>query len=259
MLSIRRGLSRVRSTRSGTGQSQSSAAPLTRAEDETLTPVASQIEGSVTLGREWSIDIIGLPHNAVRKELHGLRIVAAHTENVPEQTRREHLAWTEWLAKLVEWTLGVEEQVLYPWICAGGVVLPESLSPTRRAVRIGRVKQAMHEILSAIANSRDPSHAVNRFADVVFTHFAICESVVPQLVRSIYTGPEKPQVLAAIALPLSYHRPELFALLARGYNEESTRASFTKAYGPRRLDMVHRMKVFDKTHAHIVEKLGKPL
>jgi Hemerythrin HHE cation binding domain len=189
--------------------------------------------GFVTLGRDWALDVVGLPHNAVRRELRGLSCVVQTVESAAASVRSAAREWFWWVAQFIECVFAVEEKIIFPWLAQGGAALPGAMSTTRRAVRCGRARALCAAVDDALRRGVGVRAAADRLANVVLSHFGAVESVIPQLARAAYDPSAKERVIRAMATSLADAGPEMFVLLARGFNDDSLRARFIRVYGRR--------------------------
>lgn len=194
--------------------------------------------GCVTLGRDWAMDIIGLPHNAVRRELRGLYCIAYKlaseqgSGSVGELGKAKE--WFGWLEEFIESVFALQEEHLFGWLATGNAALPESMSPTRRAVRQGRARAMCAVVSEALTTGEGFKPAVDRLANVILSFFAAVESTIPQLMRAKFDESAKGQVVHSYATGLAASTPEMFMLLARGFDDDDLQKRFIAAYGPAR-------------------------
>jgi Hemerythrin HHE cation binding domain len=198
------------------------------------TPFEDISLGFVPLGRDWAMDVVGLPHNAARRELRGLYYCLASIERGDEAVLADARRWFAYLAEFIECVFAMEEGIVFPWLAHGGATLPESMSSTRRAVKCGRTRAICQRVDSALEAGVNVRATVDRLANVVLSHFATVESVVPQLMRSVFDASEKEHVVEVMAASLAKSKPEMFLLLARGFNDDLLQGKFLRVYGRER-------------------------
>lgn len=187
--------------------------------------------GFVPLGRDWALDIVGLPHNAIRRELRGLYCFVEGAEVASPDALACAREWFAWLAEFIECVFALENKVVFEWLRIGGAKLPETMSVTRRAVRSGRARAMCTVVDESLQSGIGVRSAVDRLSNVLLGHFAAVESIIPQLARGVSGKEMKGRVVQAMATPLAHAKPEMFMLLARGFDDDSLQRRFISAYG----------------------------
>lgn len=210
--------------------------------------------GTVPLGKDWALDIVGLPHNAARREIKGLYYCLDGIENGNGAIRSEARVWFAWFADFIECVFAMEEGVTFAWLRQAGADLPEVMSTTRRAVKCGRARAICKEIDEALQSSGRIRAMVDRLANVVLSHFGMVESVVPQVLRSVFEASARNHAIEVMASSLAKTRPELFMLLARGFDDDILQQNFVRVYGRKadRVAFMNRVMQFEKRHIAIV-------
>lgn len=217
-------------------------------DQESSTPVEQQPFAScgVILGRDWALDIVGLPHNAVRRELRGLNCIIIRLPSGQCEENSEAKAWFVWVVELIEYVFALQEQHIFARLAEVNATLPESLSTTRRAVRHGRARSMCAAVNEALTTGDGIRSAVNRLENVVLSYFAAIESTIPQLLRSKLEESAKSDIVRAYSVPLARTNAELFMLVARGFNDDDLQCRFIAAYGPARQEYAAFRSRIDK-------------
>jgi hypothetical protein len=158
--------------------SYSSAAPLVP-----LVPL-------VPLGRDWSIDLVALPCNAVRREIGGLLRMLPHLESGSASILdvAEARWWLRVLADFFAAVNGMLEAVIFRWLTAGGAPAPGGLSAMRRAVSRGRARDLFAVVDNAMSAPNDGPElraGVDRLVNVLLGYLSSVESVVPQIAKTL--------------------------------------------------------------------------
>lgn len=213
--------------------------------------------GFVPLGKDWALDIVGLPHNAARREIKGLYYSMAGIEKGDPAVLAMAREWFAWVADFIEDVFAIEEIVTFGWLRRAGVELPESMSTTQRAIKAGRARKICADVLAALADDASGSDvraATDRLANVVLSHFATVESVVPQLLRGAYDASAKDHIVEVMATSLARSKPESFVLLARGFCDARLQRNFARVYGrgEDRAAFTSRAQAFEDAHVGAV-------
>lgn len=212
--------------------------------------------GFVPLGKDWALDIVGLPHNAARREIKGMYLCMNAIEQGDPAVLALAREWFAWLADFIEDIFAIEEIVTFGWLRRAGVEMPGSMSTTQRTVKCGRARKISKEVLQALTEDGGPRvrATVDRLANVVLSHFATVESVVPQLLRASYDASAKDHIIEVMATSLAKSKPESFVLLARGFGDEDSQRNFTRVYGrcEDKAAFTSRAQDFEKGHVEAV-------
>lgn len=231
-------------------------------DQESSTPVEQQpfAAGGVNLGSDWALDIVGLPHNAIRREFRGLNCIVVRLPSGYGEEISEAKAWFAWVVELIEYVFALQEQYIFARLAEVNVTLPGSMSTTRRAVRHGRARSMCATVIEALSTGTGIQSAVNRLENVVLSYFAAIESTIPQLLRSKLEESAKSEIVRAYSVQLAKTNPELFMLVARGFDDDDLQRRFIAAYGPPHQEYAafcRRIDEFEVSRIDVVCTLGQ--
>lgn len=232
-------------------------------------------------GERWNVDIVALPHNAVRRQLYDAFVMTnalgKMVLDVPDADLARVYGWLGTLERFVDATLYAEQCFLYPIVDKTArkrkVELPEMLRPEGRA----SAKAQILELLSAARKTRDVSagetgakinalrYALDQFGANVLDYYSAMEKFLPKFFQEHLRAGEKlkdkierktvnqmsnePQgsQLVVLLMQCIESRSKRSAFLQRHFKKERKRDSFKAEVRQVQATHMQLARVFDQT------------
>lgn len=199
-------------------------------------------------GVRWSIDIVTLPHNGLRRQLADAYTMANALAKMATDVSPTDLGlvydWLETLARLLHACFEAEEDFLYPLVRQAarevGSPCPQSLCYPWR----NEAKRHISLLLHAALETRDASesetrariialrYALDRFGEALLAYFSLKEDFIPNLFRLGFRhGAKEKEKFERTFFTFLLHRPQggmLAALILQCIESKDLRADFVK-------------------------------
>lgn len=219
-------------------------------------------------GERWYVDMIALPHNAVRRQLYDAFLIAnALTKmvyDVAEADLARVYAWLGSLDRFVTAIFDAEERFLYPLVDSAlrriGMPCPARLVMVQRT----KTKHEILDLLSATRKTRDVAstevrariyalrYAMDQFGERILEYLHFTEGFIPKLFKSGLKNGEKEKLRTERAmfdfLLAQPHGGLLGALLLQCIDDRARRADFVT----RNIKRKREREAFDD-HIRVVE------
>lgn len=199
-------------------------------------------------GERWHVDIVALPHNAVRRQLYDAYVMANALGKMVLDVSSADLArvygWLGTLERFVVAALRAEEKFLYPLVDKlarkrrTGSDLPPMLTPSGRT----EAKRQILELLSDARKTKDVSagetaskinalrYALDQFGANILDYYGAMEKFLPGFLKERLRNGEKTKLKiekkTVDALLSEEHGSQLVALLMQCIESRSKRSGF---------------------------------
>lgn len=197
-------------------------------------------------GERWHVDMVALPHNAVRRQLYDAFVMAnalaKMSLDVPDGDLARVYGWLGSLERFVDATLEAEHRFLYPVVDSlarkKGVALPEMLTPRGRR----DAREQILELLATARRTRDVSisetaakinalrYALDQFGANILDYYASMERFLPKFLKThVKKGEKTKDKVEKAVVQHMYERPsgaQLVALLMQCIESRSRRTQF---------------------------------
>lgn len=201
-------------------------------------------------GERWHVDLVALPHNAVRRQLYDAFVMTnalgKMVLDVPDADLARVYAWLGSLERFVDATLYAEQRFLYPLVDKTArkrrIELPEMLKPDGRA----SAKAQILELLADARKTRDVSagetaakiralrYALDQFGANLLDYYGAMEKFLPKFLADHLRAGEKVKTkVERKTVDQMLNEPQgsqLVALLMQCIESRSKRSAFLSRY-----------------------------